>query len=260
MRLKWYGTATILLEQDKTRLLFDPFIPLSDSTLFPPMNEFSEIEHILVTHGHPDHISSIPTIIGHCAKDAVVYCTGKPRECLIAKGVSKGRIQEINPGDVFRTGSVEVRVLKGKHIIFDTKLLIKTFLSRRILKYWSNFRYLLRENKRCIEGGETVIYEVFSEKKRIVIMGSLNLDKDTEYQKGADLLVLPLQGRSDICNYSMFVIDCLQPKKVMLDHFDDAFPPISSAVDTEPFISLMREKHPGVEVIRPIADTAWIEV
>ena len=29
MRLKWYGTATILLEQDGVQLLFDPFLSLN---------------------------------------------------------------------------------------------------------------------------------------------------------------------------------------------------------------------------------------
>ena len=43
MRLKWYGTATIMIEQDGTRLLFDPFITLNAITFKPPIDELSEI-------------------------------------------------------------------------------------------------------------------------------------------------------------------------------------------------------------------------
>jgi len=51
MKLKWYGTATILVEQDGTQLLFDPFLSLNSNTFKPPINELSSVENILVTHG-----------------------------------------------------------------------------------------------------------------------------------------------------------------------------------------------------------------
>ena len=91
------------------------------------------------------------------------------------------------------------------------------------------------------------------------MLGSLNLDEDTEYPKGVDLLILPLQGRSDVSKFAMHVIDRLQPKKVLLDHFDNSFPPISSYVDTEHFASLMNSKYPSVPVISPQAGAGWIE-
>jgi hypothetical protein len=55
-------------------------------------------------------------------------------------------------------------------------------------------------------------------------------------------------------------IDRLQPKKVLLDHFDDAFPPISSNVKTGLFVSLMRQKYPGIPVICPQAGAGWIDI
>ena len=86
-KLKWYGTATILLEQDGTELLFDPFLSLNNKCFKPPVEELAAIENILVTHGHLDHIADIPAILKQGTGTATVYCTAKPRETLISKGV-----------------------------------------------------------------------------------------------------------------------------------------------------------------------------
>ena len=80
MRLKWYGTATILLEQDGTQLLFDPFLSLNADAFMPPIEELSKAGNILVTHGHLDHIVDIPAILNHGGGHAKVYCTVSPRE------------------------------------------------------------------------------------------------------------------------------------------------------------------------------------
>ena len=259
MRLKWYGTATILLEQDGAQLLFDPFLSLNANAFKPPIGELSKANRIFVTHGHLDHIVDIPAILNHGDGRTKVYCTASPRKTLITKGVPEVRMQLIVPGDVLIFGPFEVSILKGKHIVFDKRLIIKTFFSPRVLRNLGNFIYMLKENRRCAEAGETVIYDIKVRDERILLLGSLNLDGDTEYPKGVDLLILPLQGRSDVSKYAMHIIDNLQPKKVLLDHFDDSFPPISSYVDPEHFISLMKSEYPSVPVICPQAGGAWIE-
>ena len=260
MRIKWFGTATIIIEQDGTKLLFDPFLTLNEKVFKPPIDELSTIENIMVTHGHLDHIVDIPVILKHGDGKAKIYCTNKPRETLLAKGVDSERIHTVKPGDVLDFPPFKVCVLKGKHIIFDKWRIIKTLLNPRIIIHFKNVRHMLRENRACAESGETVIYDISVYDERILLMGSLNLDDETEYPKGADLLVLPFQGRSDINKYSMQFISRLQPKKVLLDHFDDTFPPISSHVETGRFISDVHRSFPDIPVICPQASAEWINI
>jgi len=215
------------------------------------MDEFASVDNILVTHGHLDHIVDIPDIVKHGGGKTMIHCTAKPRNTLISKGVAKERIHMIGPGDVLNFDPFEVRVLKGKHIAADKWLILRTIINPRVLLNWRSVSYMAKENKICTEAGETVVYDISVSGKRILMMGSLNLDGDTEYPKEADMLILPFQGRSDIAVYAMTFIDRLLPKKVMLIHFDNTFPPISRTVKIEPFVSLMRRKYPAVPVICP---------
>ncbi|MCL2764611.1 MAG: MBL fold metallo-hydrolase [Treponema sp.] len=260
MRIKWYGTASIFLEKDGTQIIFDPFIPLNKKLFKPPVDELAAAAGIFVTHGHFDHIACIPSIIKSGSGKNTVYCTAKPQETLISMGVEKEKIQKIAPGDILSLDPFRISVLKGRHIIFDKWLIVKTLFNPRMLIYMNNFRRILKYTKTCDEAGETVVYEIKAGDKRILLLGSFNLDDDTEYPKGADLLILPFQGRSDICKYAIPFIERLKPKKLMLDHFDDAFPPVSSSVKYKRFLSSMKKMYPGIPVISPQAGPQWIDV
>jgi L-ascorbate metabolism protein UlaG (beta-lactamase superfamily) len=251
IKIKWYGTAMVQLEYDGTRLLFDPFITINNKLYKPFVYEFTSADAILVTHGHFDHIADIPDILEVTNSQTEVYCTQKPKETLISQGVDEGRINIIAPNDELKLDSFFIRVLKGKHIVYDNWLVFKTSLHPRNLFYMGNLFKMLKAAKDLDEAAnETVVFDISVENKRLLLLGSLNLDDDTEYPTGADLLILPLQGRSDIAKYAMNIIERLRPKKVLLDHFDDSFPPISSFVNPNPFITLMEEKFPDVPVIR----------
>ena len=249
-----------MLESDGTQLLFDPFLSLSDIGYQPPLDELSSAMSIFATHGHFDHIVDIPTVWKHGGSKADIYCTATPRKVLITKGVESENIREIKPSDELTIGTLTVRVLKGKHIEFDRRIVLKTFLRPQIVRYRKNLTYMLKENRIYAEAGETVVYNIRANGKQVLLLGSLNLDAATEYPRGVDLLILPFQGRSDIADYALPLVDRLMPKKILLDHFDDAFPPISSDVDIEPFVTSMTKRYPHIPVIALKPGSEWIDI
>lgn len=249
-----------MIEEGTERILFDPFFPLSNKIFKPSIEELSAANHILVTHGHFDHINGIPDIMSQECNNSTVYCTKTPRDTLIKKGILDSRVRQIAVRDVLNIGPFEICVLKGKHIIFDKWLVAKTLFNLRMLAHLKNLKHIIKENKKCAEGGETVVYDINASNKRVLLMGSCSLDDNTEYPGAVDLLMLPFQGRSNICKYAMRFADRLKPKKIMLTHFDNSFPPISSFVNAAPFISAMEQKYPDIPVICQPASSEWVEI
>ena len=62
MKITWYGTATIGIDDGKTRLIFDPFVRMNKRIETTPVEGFAGFDAVLVTHGHFDHIYSIPAL------------------------------------------------------------------------------------------------------------------------------------------------------------------------------------------------------
>ncbi len=53
-KLTWYGHAAFLLESGSHKILIDPFI--TGNPLAPVKSEELQATHILVSHGHMDHL------------------------------------------------------------------------------------------------------------------------------------------------------------------------------------------------------------
>jgi L-ascorbate metabolism protein UlaG (beta-lactamase superfamily) len=247
------------MEHEGTELLFDPFFPRHSKAFMPPAEQLAAVESIFITHGHLDHARDVPKILAQGSGNTTVYCTEAPLRALLSKGVDERCIQRIAPGSVLNKGSFTVNVLKGRHIVFDARLLARTLLSPRVLRYQKNLRDLLKAGRGFKEAKETVVYNIKAAKKTILLMGSLNLDSNTEYPKGADLLVMPFQGRSDMSRYALTIIERLQPKAVLLDHYDNTYPPVSSEVNTGAFIASMLTQYPNTLVLHPKPGAEWID-
>ena len=236
MKLTWLGTAALLLQADDTAVAVDPFpgLPLDEpiDREIPDRALFERADHVLVTHGHFDHIQFIPALYGKGS--CPVYATGTPCRTLEGKGFPAHRLRRIAPGDGFDLGPLHIRTWQGRHCHFDFPLVVRTLTSPCTLRHPARMARLLRLNKEYDEAGEILFYEVSDGERRLQIMGSLGLDDATEYPTGADWLILPYQGRSDLVDYALPLVERLAPKAVLLDHYDDAFPPMSSAIDTAP--------------------------
>lgn len=257
MRITWYGTAGLLLEEEGTILAFDPFGGLPVHSLsrrrgsyrndefFSPLpvpyeKEYQKATDVFVTHGHFDHIYHIPRI--YFQRKVRVFCTETPGKKLRSLGMKKSEIRIIRPGWMGKCGPFSIRAYQGRHCKFDKPLIWQTIFTRRFFRHPMHLLHLMKLYLTYPEAGEILLYEVRCNDKRIQIMGSMNLDEQVKYPTGADVLILPLQGRSDQDIYALQFVERLKPKSVLLDHYDDAFPPLSGKIDTSVFIQNVQEQ------------------
>lgn len=248
MKVTWFGTASLAVETASGRLLIDPFFPLKGSSTRVARDAYAGYEDILVTHGHFDHIMSLPQILREGR--AVARCTETPRQTLLAMDVPEDRIVPFRAGDALELQGMGVRVFQSRHVVFDRALLTRTMLNRRMLQYAGNVMTVLMGLKNYPENGEIVGFLIEGDGRSLFVLGSLGLDDGTEYPTGMDLLALPYQGASDLLTPAMKIIEQLKPKAVLLDHFDDAFPPGTSAVDTSDIRQALSGRLP-LHIMRP---------
>lgn len=230
MKVTWYGTASVSVETENAKVLFDPFVPMKGSPVKTKVTDFAGFESIVITHAHPDHIGSMPEVFAEEKRE--IYGTQATYDMLVKLGIPKEHIHVIKPGDEMTFGDITIRAYQGRHIRFDRKIMLRTVFNVRVLRMLISFIRLVIMLVTYKENKETQGYLLEAEGKKLFIMGSLNLDENTEYPTDMDYLFLPYQGSSDLLTPSKAVIEKLRPKNVLLDHYDDTFPPMSNTIDT----------------------------
>jgi len=249
MIVKWYGTATVSIEDGNEKLLFDPFVRMNKKLeKNTELEGFAGADAILITHGHFDHIYNIPELV-KIDKNVPVYCTKTPAHTLEKKGVSANRLNVIAPGEVLNIGSFKISVYHGQHVKYDKKYIAKVVPNCAIhLPRLFNLAYI---NSSMPEAGEIVVYVVEKDDKKVMVMGSLGYDQEVEYPDDIDLFVMPFGGSLGAIELGMPFVEKINPKAIMPDHHDNAFPPMTRTMDIASFGKALKEKHPDVKFIIP---------
>lgn len=246
MEITWYSAAALVMREGAAAIAFDPFFGMpvgcfADKNLVPiPRDDFSDVTDVFVTHGHVDHIYYLPELSG--ASDFRMHCTPAPRKTLLSRGVDRERIAAARAGVTDIAPPFAVTAYKSRHCEYDFPIIMKTIFRRGFFRHPIHLIRFTWEMHRFPENGEILMYEVLCEGKRIQVLGSLGLDESVDYPVGADVLILPFQGRSDLDKYALGIVRRLMPQRVLLDHCDDAFPPISDEINTENFIRTLSEQ------------------
>ena len=244
MRLKWYGTASIEISGKEGKILFDPFVPLNGSVVKTTPEDFDGTTHIFITHGHLDHIASLPEIVKR-NPGVKIYCTKTPFRTLLKKEISERNLQLISYNQCLDINGFSIRIYHSRHA--ELPKVSKERLMY-ILKspYRKNIIYLAKEHSICRENDETVLYEIKSEGKTVLLMGSMNLRDDIDYPEYADALVLPYNGWEDNYLPAVKVIERLKPVRILMDHYDDTFPPLTMPLDLSP---ILKEYGPRIKAM-----------
>lgn len=249
--ITWLGTASILIEACGQKVLFDPFVELAGGRNPNTLEDFEGVSDICVTHGHVDHLFFIPELVE--GQDATVHCPASAARTLEGFLEDNGNIVRTRPGESWRLGEMKLTAYRGKHVTFSPALIAKRLFSPQMLRRPKNLLFLAWAHPRFRERGETLVYEIEVQGRKILLLGSMALDEETEYPEGADLLILPYQGKSRPEEAACRIVERLMPKRILLDHFDDAFPPVSRQEDTRPLYRLLSGRFPQIQVVKPKA-------
>lgn len=240
MQLIWHGTASVEAVCGKGKILFDPFVPLKGSDVDVKIDEFDGFSHIFVTHGHLDHITDLPEVVRR-NPDVVIHCTATPYRTLTKKGVPARNLALLRYGDVLLVNGFMIRVYHGRHAILPG-LTADRFVSWIRSPARGNMPHIIKEHIACPENDETVFYRIDADGKTVCLMGSMYMRDEVKYPEGADLLVLPYNGWADNYIPAVRTIERLKPGRVLLDHYDNTFPPLTTELDLSPILA----KYPGL--------------
>lgn len=196
MKVTYYGHATILLETEKAKLLFDPFISPNELAKDVDIDAIKP-DYILLTHGHVDHVADVFTI--QTNSDATVICIAEIQGWLGNNDVDKVHGMNIGGGHDFDFGRV-----KMVNAIHSSSMPDGTY------------------------GGNPAGYVIYADGKTIYIAGDTALTYDMKLlaDENLDWAFLPIgdnytMGTDDAVKAASF-INC---KNIIGVHFD-TFPPI----------------------------------
>ncbi len=196
MKVTYYGHATILLETEKAKLLFDPFISPNELAKDVDIDAIKP-DYILLTHGHVDHVADVFTI--QTNSDATVICIAEIQGWLGNNDVDKVHGMNIGGGHDFDFGRV-----KMVNAVHSSSMPDGTY------------------------GGNPAGYVIYADGKTIYIAGDTALTYDMKLlaDENLDWAFLPIgdnytMGTDDAVKAASF-INC---KNIIGVHFD-TFPPI----------------------------------
>lgn len=260
MKIKWYGTAGLLLESFGTRILFDPYLKRNPALYPVPLDEARTAEAIFITHPHFDHFSDIDAFTKEGGVREV-HVSRNGIDVAQKNGLYTDCMEPMSAGDRYEVGPFTVKVHAGKHCVFDLWTVLGVALSpRTYFKYFRPGVLRIRDTKNFKMKDDIYVFEVTDGEKRVAILGSAGLRKGTAYPQDCDLLVFPYQGRTGMHRYLKKFLVAFKPRGVLIDHFDDAFPPYTHEMNVKKFAPAVKKSlGEGARVLVPEAGI-WYEV
>jgi L-ascorbate metabolism protein UlaG (beta-lactamase superfamily) len=258
MQLQWLGTAGFqLTDTDGTVLLIDPYLSRPSSAR--PQSSFSLAEPphadaIFVTHGHFDHAMDVPALVHQLG--ALVYASAPVCRTLAHHGTPPSHLRPLAPHTTVQVGDVQVGALPARHVHFDPALVLRTSARLPSLRLRCLVPLLA-----CWPAGQVLAFQVTTSALSLIHFGSAGWIRGDVQGLSPDVLLIPIQGRSDISQVAARLAALLRPRLVVPHHWDDFYPPISRLVPTAPFAEALSHALPEAQIHVPEIGQPWqIEV
>jgi L-ascorbate metabolism protein UlaG (beta-lactamase superfamily) len=250
MRLQWLGTAGFKVEFGESSFLIDPYlsrVPLSRPVQTLKPEDISGAGQIFISHGHFDHLYDVPAIMA--AGKSSVYCSETAAATLLREGADIERIHAVTAdGAAYDFNGYRAEAFFSRHVKFDIPLIARTLWRMGPAGY---SRITNAGISRNYPVGQVLSWRFTVNGYSIQHFGSggsVPEELDRMAARPLDLLLVPLQGHTNICDIAFEYVRILKPRLVIPNHQDDFYPPISTAVDIRPFVMKVMESCPGTEV------------
>ena len=113
MKLTWYGHSAFRVELGGARILIDPYLTENPSWSKDWEGPAEGITHVLLTHGHGDHIGDAAAILQ--ATNAMLVANFEICMFLVGQGVSQSRINPGNHGGTVDCGGFTTTFVNALH-------------------------------------------------------------------------------------------------------------------------------------------------
>ena len=247
MEITWWGTAGFRLKTGKKVILLDPYLSRNQAAeprQYLKPETIWEGDQIFISHGHFDHCLDLPVIAEQ--NEGTVFCSRSTAAMLLRKGLNRERVRVVdNDGFSADFHDYHAQAFFSRHVSFDLWLVLKTLL--RINVQLPRYLPLLKE----YPAGQVLSWRFIIEDKILHFFGSggsTSEELERLASRPTDILLVPLQGHSNICEIALEYVQVLQPKIVIPHHQDSFFPPISSLVDITPFVEGVKRECPETTV------------
>lgn len=116
VELRFIGHATVLLDFGDVRVLTDPFLrrrlgPLERHGPVPEPDSFADVDVVVISHGHHDHLDR-PSLRALGDKPVVVVPRGLGRSVRRTTG---GEVVELSAGERTRVGALTITAVPARH-------------------------------------------------------------------------------------------------------------------------------------------------
>lgn len=224
-KLTWLSHGSWLIEAAGHRVLLDPFLgdnPVAKTTA----ESLEQISHILLSHGHFDHIADVASIANRCGSTVIANFE-------VAQWLQSNhdvqKLEMMNPGGEISTPFGRVKMVPAEH---SSSLPDGSY-----------------------GGVATGFVITFEDDKRVYFACDTAYFSDMAwYAQGVDVAVLPIGDRFTMgIEDSVAATKLIQPKQVLPAHYN-TWPPIAQdtqvwaekiklATDAEPIVLAVDESH-----------------